>query len=230
MSFYKNIEFVDLGVKSEKGFDVFEDISFKLPLNSVTWVTGSEGSGRSLFLKLINGVAHPTTGKVVVNDQNLSDLDFNELQVYRLNSGYSFDFGGLINNRTLYENLLLPLEYHSINVSKQNEIVDDLVDRFKIPKESLNSRPAEVRGGLRKAICLVRAFVFNPELILLDDPTTGLNSVMRSALKEYILELKKQSRHIFIATDDMDFISDITDNSIYLDAGKLVFSKKEKAA
>lgn len=232
MSFYQQLVFRDVNFKNTNEELVFDNISMNLPLNAVNWVTGSEGSGRSLFLKLLNGLALPSSGCIELNGVSISDMYFEDIQGLRLKSGYSFDFGGLISNRTLFENIFLPLQYHSIMSGNQakNKVLE-LAEIFKISQSLLSSRPAEVRGSIRKATCLARAFVFDPELILLDDPTTGLNSQMRSSFKSYLKTLASDgSRHIFVATDDVDFISDMTDNSIYIDNGKIALSLKDMAA
>ena len=232
MSYFKSLNFEEMSFVASENKNLFKSFNAELPLNSVVWVTGSEGSGRSVFLKMLHGSIEPSSGHLKINGKSVSDFYFQDLLDVRLRSGYSFDFGGLISNRTLYENMLLPLQYHSFSDQKGCEQrVDYILEKLKITKSSLFDRPANVRGSLRKAICVARAFIFDPELILLDDPTTGLNSVMRTALKEYIVELKKEgNRHMYIATDDIDFITDVVDHTIYLDNAKMAMSLKEDAA
>lgn len=217
---------------SDKGLKVFDQVSADIPLNSCSWVTGPPGSGRSVVLKLINGLIQPTQGTVVINGRPLIEMDFNELQKLRLSIGYSFDFGGLISNRTLFENLMLPLVYHSIGKDKsRTERVEFLLDLFKISLLDAHSRPAEVQGSVRKAISVARAFVFDPEMILLDEPTTGLGKEVKVSLHNHLQKIKsEQKKHIFIASEDLDFVSDLTEVVLEVKAGTLEVIKKDKAA
>ena len=100
---------------------IFENVDFDFPLNQFVWVKAGYGSGRSTLLQLIAGLQQSTKGKYLINDQNVSEMSFEEFLPYRMNIGYGFDFGGLINNRTLLENLTLPLEYHKTCTRVQAE-------------------------------------------------------------------------------------------------------------
>jgi ABC-type transporter Mla maintaining outer membrane lipid asymmetry ATPase subunit MlaF len=167
-------------------------------------VRGKSGGGKSVLVKVLNGLLTLTAGKYLVNGEDACRMDFEEFKPYRLNIGYSFDYGGLINNRTIHSNLALPLEYHAAADFFENEKqVEKYIDFFGL-HEVMHDRPSAVVGGLRKAACVARAFVTEPEMLLLDDPTTGLRIGMIEKMRDLILEKKAsgQLKHVFVATED----------------------------
>lgn len=228
----KSIKMQGLSIVSPQGQSVFNKVDLDLPTHCLTWVTGGPGSGRSVFLKTLIGLVNPSSGSLLINNQSVQDMDYEEIQKIRLSSGYSFDFGGLISNRTLFENLLLPLQYHAVGThEEQKDRVWKIMDTFKIPKALANIRPSDVQGSVRKAVCVARAFIFDPELVLLDDPTTGLGKESMFALKDHLMHLKEKNKcHIFIAGDDYDFMAGLAEKVIEINDSKLSLINKEVAA
>src|SRR5690606_11844767 len=131
------------------------------------------------------------------------------------------------------QNLVLPLQYHRMSSEKLTEQrVWEVLELFKIDSVA-NLRPSEVTGAVRKAMCVARAFVHEPQVILLDDPTTGLRAEVKSVLNSLILEHRAQNPHslIFIATDDRSFVTEIVDSVITVQRDSLtVEGFKEKIA
>lgn len=229
----KKIEFENICYELNNEIQVFKDISFSFPTKDIIWVKSEAGVGKSSLFQIVDGLVQPSSGSYKLNDQCVEDMSFDEFNNYRLNIGYSFDFGGMINNRTLYQNLSLPLEYHNIfDEKKRHSKVGELLSAFGLAELS-ELRPSSVPGSVRKAMCVARAFVHEPQIILLDDPTTGLRAEVKSKLKiiikEYIADHKNSA--IFIATDDFEFISDIASQQIVLKKNSLEYRNiKENAA
>lgn len=215
---FKNIQ---LSVGS--GLELFNDVSVEIPSNKIVWVRGLSGSGKSTFLKMLCGIIRPQSGSYLINNENVMTLSFEEFLPYRVQMGYGFDFGGLLNNRTLIENLTLPLMYHKnlAALEAQNEI-SEVTNAFQL-NSFLSLRPSSVVGGVRKATCVARAFVMNPEMLVLDDPTTGLRPEIKASLKKMILERKNANelKHIFIVSDDISFIGDIFDSVLSISDRKI---------
>ncbi len=207
---------------------VLKNIDLKIPSGKSIWVKGHGGSGKSTLLKIICGLREPTDGRIYFNGCNICELSFEEFLPYRLNIGYSFDYGGLINNKSLWDNLRLPLDYHRLK--KNNEIKQRLIEIFEYFEISdvSGKRPAMVIGGVRKLLCLLRAFVHEPSLILLDDPTTGLNKQMRKKFFEWVSQYRKDfpSSKFLITSEDEEFVKLLCDTYAEIDKGRIVDSGK----
>jgi ABC-type transporter Mla maintaining outer membrane lipid asymmetry ATPase subunit MlaF len=171
----QSLEFENMCFEFDGSTTVFENVSLVLPKSRAVWVTSSNsGKGRSTLLRLMAGLLQPTSGHYLINGQNAGEMSFEEFQVFRLRMGYGFDMGGLLNNRTLKENLMLPLLYHKLtDVAAAERRVEDILTRFGL-SENAGRRPFAVPGSQRKLTCLLRAFVHQPEIVFLDDPITGL--------------------------------------------------------
>jgi phospholipid/cholesterol/gamma-HCH transport system ATP-binding protein len=219
----QNLQFEDLKFGYEGQDLIFDGTDFDFPLNEIVWVKASSGAGRSSLLQLMAGLQSPMQGKYLINNQNVAEMSFEEFLPFRMSIGYGFDFGGLINNRTLLENVTLPLEYHKICSHKEaqergTEIFQQLgAMKFK------DQRPALVPGGVRKLTCLIRAIITEPEMILLDDPSVGVGQDTILKYFDLIDGLRKQGKthHIFVSSFDDKLMSCLEHNEIYIDCGQI---------
>lgn len=204
-----NITFKGVSFAYEGDENVLEDVSVEFPGGKVFWLTGPHGNGKSVLMKLLCGLETPQSGDVYMNELAVSQLSFEEFLPFRLRIGYSFDYGGLLNNKTIQENLALPLEYH--NFMSKFDIATSVLNYLELfgLKAKKNSRPSAVTGGMRKATCVARAFVNNPSLLLLDDPTTGLRSRYKTMLAKRIQEkiLSGEVKYVFVASEDKEFLA-----------------------
>jgi len=202
---------------------LFDRVDFDFPTDSIVWVKASAGSGRSSLLQLMSGLQFPSQGRYLINDQNVTDMSFEEFLPYRLAIGYGFDFGGLINNRTLLENVTLPLIYHRLeSPQKANEKAEKYFDRLGI-KRHQHQRPSLVPGGVRKLVCLIRALITDPQMLLLDDPTVGLAQETVLKYVDCIQELRKEGRaqHVFISSFDEKLMNCLEYKEILIDSGQI---------
>lgn len=182
------MELQNLSFQFESGERVFDNFSFEIPNKRAIWVRSKGARGKSTLLKILSGLLSPQEGRYLINGENVSDMNFEEFLKYRLSMGYGFDSGGLLNNRTLYENLALPLLYHNLLSSKEaHHRVDEMMNFFGLDR-SRHSRPFFVSGSERKLACLVRPFVHWPEVVFLDDPVTGLKQENLKAFFHFVEE------------------------------------------
>ncbi len=199
-----SIELDQVSVGFAPGRNVLENVSLKLPMGEVVWLRGHSGSGKSVLVKILSGLIAISKGRYLINDRAVNEMDFEDFKPYCLNMGYSFDFGGLINNRTIESNLMLPLDYHSADKPDENKArVNEYIKLFGLD-DVANERPFSIVGGLRKVACVARAFVTEPQMLLLDDPTTGLRAGAIETLRS-LIETKRragQLKHVFVATED----------------------------
>jgi phospholipid/cholesterol/gamma-HCH transport system ATP-binding protein len=202
------LKFLDLSYRYENETHVFDKISFDFMRPWPVILQGPTGGGKNTLIKLLLGLLPIKSGHYIINGEVMNDLSFAEFDAYRLNMGYSFDVGGLINNRTLYENFILPLEYHHFLPERgSREYIINFFEYFRID-EYKHVRPAFVSSGIRKVATLIRPFLLDPEIIILNNPTLGLNSEHVLPLVQLIKEhqSKKNLKHLIVVTDDPHFI------------------------
>lgn len=217
----EKLQFDHLSFKFEGQDPIFEDVSFDFPMNQFVWVKAEHGQGRSSLLQILAGIQAPTKGHYTINGQNVDEMTFDEFLPYRLSIGYGFDMGGLIHNRTLFENLILPLEYHNtIPNSEAQDRVYSYIKDFGLLKYK-DQRPSFIPGGSKKLACLLRAIIMHPQMLLLDDPTVGLSQ--ETALHYFdllqILKSKHGLEHIILSSYDDKFMGLIDATEIYIEGG-----------
>lgn len=185
------IEIRDLRLRSITfGYDgrpaVFDDFDFEVPDVPAVWLKGRPGMGKSSLLKILAGLIVPPTGHYRINGVDVLELSFKEFIPYRLAIGYGFDSYGLLSNRSLYENLMLPLMFHRrCSETEADSRVRFWMDRFNIGGVA-DQRPFAVTGSQRKSVVVLRAFIHCPQIVLLDDPTAGLKEDGLKALADLV--------------------------------------------
>jgi ABC-type transporter Mla maintaining outer membrane lipid asymmetry ATPase subunit MlaF len=195
------LEEVSLSLAGKK---IFENLNLVLN-QGIHRVVSGQASGKSLFLQLLAGGLAPSTGRIFYGGVDVSAFCFEDWRELRLKIGYGFDYGGLLNNRSLEENLLLPLNYHNFfSPEESEERVLDFLEKFELGAVK-SLRPSEVTGSQRKAAVVARALLLRPEVLVLDDPTTGLrNSVKESFFKELEREMHGGLSHLIYCSEDRE--------------------------
>lgn len=209
---------------------ILKNVNLDLPVGKVVWIHGASGSGKSVFAKILSGLMQSSSGDYVINGESVNQMSFEEFLPLRMNIGYSFDFGGLINNRTILQNLKLPLEYHrAVSTEEADALVAEMSEMFNLGSV-LHERPATIPGAFRKAACVARAFIMNPEMMVLDDPTTGLRGELKKKLKELIRRRRHEGtlKHVFIVTEDHEFVGDLFDEVILVKNNSIELFDYEK--
>lgn len=216
MSVIKSLMFQNVSFQHDEHHRVLENCSFAFPLESVVRIHGPHGCGKSTLLKLLACLLEPQGGEIVVDGQVVNEMSFEELIPLRLKIGYAFDYGGLLNNMTIRQNLLLPVLYHKIMPADEAEAhVDSLIEMFSLQR-SAQYRPSAISGGQRKLACVARSFVLNPEMVILDDPTQGLSDKATEKLIQVIGQrmAEKTLRHIFLTTENPLIIGELVNRDI----------------
>lgn len=221
----ESLKFEGISFSHEGQEPVIQNVEFDFPMNEILWVKAEEGAGKSSLLQVLGGLQIPQSGRYLINGENVADMSFEEFLPYRLEIGYSFDYGGLINNRTIYDNLMLPLLYHKVVSQEQaKERVDEIIRLFDIAKFA-HERPAHVPGRIRKLTCLMRSVVMRPQVLLLDDPSVGLGQDSVYTFVDHLHKLRDEGflKHVFISSYDDKFMSLMNYQIIHLDDGQLYF-------
>lgn len=203
----RTFAFDNLSFAFESSGPIFENVTFTMPASKVVWVRSPGGRGKSTLLKILAGLLTPQSGRFLINDEDVNEMSFEQFLAYRMNIGYGFDFGGLLNNKTITENLSLPLLYHkNIDFDEVTERVDQVISMFGM-EHIKNQRPYSVSGSQRKLTCVVRSFIHWPQVVFLDDPMTGLKQDNLNDLYHYVDESYAQRglKQIFFTSESPVF-------------------------
>lgn len=217
------LRFEGLRFAHEGQAPILKNCDFEFPADSFVWVKSQEGEGKSSLLQVMAGLTLPQGGCYFMNDLDVVPMSFEEFLPYRLRIGFTFDYGGLINNQSIEENLLLPLLYHKlIDGGEARERVKDLLARFDL-KKFASERPAHVPGRVRKLAVILRGLISYPQLLLLDDPSVGLGETTQENFVDYLKELREDGRlrHVFVSSYDEAFMARLPHEIVHLDEGTL---------
>jgi ABC-type multidrug transport system ATPase subunit len=194
----------------------------------VVVIRGAQGAGSSTLMQILAGLQPPASGSYLINGVAVENMSFEEFLPFRLRMGYAFDMGGLISNRTLFENLVLPLNYHKIcSVQEAERRVLALMERFQLINFK-DLRIAYVSASLRKMTVLIRSIIMEPEILFLDDPNIRISKEAQQMYAELLRELINNGtlHTIFIASFDESFLSYFDYTSIYLEERQLFIPER----
>ncbi len=189
-------------------------------------IIGKSGCGKSVLLKHIVGLLFPDEGYVKFDGKIISELERKELYEIRRRFGFLFQGAALFDSMTVGENVSLALVENNSSISKEkiNEIVTEKLELVGLPGTE-NLKPAELSGGMKKRVALARALVTNPDYILYDEPTTGLDPVMSDAIDDLIKSLnEKLTVTSIIVTHDMFSVRNTADKIAMMYEGKIYFT------
>jgi phospholipid/cholesterol/gamma-HCH transport system ATP-binding protein len=184
---------------------------------------GQSGSGKSTLLRLILGILRPNFGSIFFKQFEITKLSRRKLQRIRQHIGMVYQYSALLSSRTVRDNVALPLEELTDKSRAEiDKIVDEKLDLVGM-KDSKDLLPDELSGGMRKRVALARALVLEPELLLLDEPSAGLDPVIASVINELIISLSEKSKVTSITvTHEMESAFRIATRMAMLYQGKII--------
>ncbi len=209
--------------------EVLKGIDLTIDKGTITVVIGKSGSGKSVLLKHIVGLIREDEGALLIQGNALNRLSKKQAMQFKKNMSYMFQDNALFDFLTAFENIALPLrETTKMTDTQIREKVHDRMDRLSI--EGIDHKyPSELSGGMRKRVALARALVTDPELILFDEPTTGLDPIRKNDVHHMIREFQSQFGFTaVIVSHDIPDIFDLAQQIALLDEGKIVFKGSRK--
>jgi phospholipid/cholesterol/gamma-HCH transport system ATP-binding protein len=192
---------------------VLRDINLTIPRGQTLVIIGESGCGKTVLLKSLIGLVRPTQGEVLFDGQNLASLTERELARQRIRFGFVFQGAALFDSLTVAQNVAFPLRQHTDDDdAKIRQTVLDRLAGVGLPENILYKKPVELSGGMRKRVGLARAQVLSPEVILYDEPTTGLDPIMSAVINELILRTRNRTPVTsVVVTHDMQTAAKVAD-------------------
>jgi len=211
------VEVRGLGVRFGKQ-PVLRDISLEIPRGQTIVVIGESGCGKTVLLKSLIGLIRPSQGEVTFDGHNMALIDERELTRQRMRFGFLFQAAALFDSLTVAQNVAFPLKEHTQKTLEEiRQIVMERVAEVGLPEDALNKHPAELSGGMRKRVGLARALALNPEVMLYDEPTTGLDPIMSDVINELIVSTRKLHEVTsIVVSHDMHTVRKVADRVVML--------------
>ncbi len=203
---------------------VLNGLNLDIPADQTTVVIGPSGTGKSVLLKHIVGLLKPDSGKIYFHGRRIDNLPERELEPIRKRFGVLFQLSALFDSMDVGENIAFPLRQEEhLNVAQINDTVHEKLAIVGMAG-SERKMPADLSGGQRKRVALARAMAMNPEVLLYDEPTTGLDPIRSDVINELILKLQKQFKVTgIVVTHDMASAFKVADQIVMLLHGKIVY-------
>lgn len=197
---------------------VLRDIDLTIRRGQTVSIIGESGCGKTVMLKLMIGLLHPTRGEVRFDGQDVASLGGKELVRMRLRFGFLFQMAALFDSLTVFDNVAFGLREHQLCPEDEvRRIVQERLNEVGLPDGIDPKKPAELSGGQRKRVGLARALAINPEVMLYDEPTTGLDPIMSDVINELILQTQRSKKTTgVVVTHDMKTVTKVADRVVML--------------
>jgi phospholipid/cholesterol/gamma-HCH transport system ATP-binding protein len=172
---------------------VLREITFSIHRGESLAIIGESGCGKTVLLKTLIGLHWQTSGRISFDGKELNKLSYFDLAQIRTRFGFVFQQAALFDSLTIGENIAFPLVQHTKKTESEiDSIVLSLLDEVGLARQTISKKPAELSGGMRKRVGIARALALEPELILYDEPTTGLDPIMSNVINDLMINAHRQ--------------------------------------
>jgi phospholipid/cholesterol/gamma-HCH transport system ATP-binding protein len=214
---------VETVCKSFGAQTVLNGISLTVSRGETLAVLGRSGTGKSVLLRLIIGLQQPDSGSVRIHGEDIAGLSIDQLSAIRKKMGFLFQQAALYDSLTVEQNVAFPLQHHDKDMSRSEQ-----GDRVKLLLAEvgmdghLDKMPSDLSGGMQKRVGLARALALNPDILLLDEPTAGLDPISSAEIDDLVLKLQAEHHMAsIVVTHDLHSAKTIADRLILLNQGKV---------
>jgi len=202
------------------GQEALKDVNFALPAGELAFLTGRSGAGKSTILKLIPAIERPSAGSVVVNGQNVGALKRAAIPYLRRNIGLVFQDQKLLHDRSVYDNVMLPLAFSAHapkEAARRARAALDKVDLLRREK----ANPIQLSGGEQQRLAIARAVVNRPALLVADEPTASLDAESAARILDIFVEFNRVGVTVLIATHDQGLVQRYGKRVLHLEGGRI---------
>ena len=203
---------------------VLNGVSLSVNRGETLAVLGRSGTGKSVLLRIIIGLVQPDDGSVKIYDEEIAARSMDEMGQVRKKMGFLFQHAALYDSLTVGENIAFPLEHHrrDMSASERDDRIMKLLGEVGM-ESALNKMPSNISGGMQKRVGLARALALDPDILLLDEPTAGLDPISSGEIDELVLKLQKEHQMAtIVVTHDMHSAKTIANRLAILDKGSVV--------
>jgi phospholipid/cholesterol/gamma-HCH transport system ATP-binding protein len=202
---------------------VLDGISLTVVRGETLAVLGRSGTGKSVLLKLLIGLKNMDAGSIHIQGQEIAGLSLTEMNRLRIKMGFLFQNAALYDSLTVEQNVAFPLERHTkMSASERSARVMELLASVGMERD-LKKLPSDISGGMQKRVGLARALALQPEILLLDEPTAGLDPITSDEIDDLVLKLQEEhALTSIVVTHDLQSAKTIADSVALLDKGKVV--------
>ena len=202
---------------------VLNGVDLEVGRGETVTILGRSGTGKSVMLKLIIGLQRADAGHIALNGEEITSMPLDDLNRVRKTVGFLFQGAALYDSLTAEENVAFPLRRHAkLNDRERRERVRELLARVGMEREGAKM-PADLSGGMKKRVGLARALALDPEIMLLDEPTAGLDPITASEINDLIRELQQERKiSSIVVTHDMRSVKNVADRVAMLNDGNIV--------
>src|SRR5581483_4580687 len=221
------IKFQNVSKKFGLGTHALDDINFSVDKNEFVFLVGPTGSGKTTIFRLITREYLPTQGSVLVGEWDISRLPKEKVPTLRKRIGVVFQDLKILQDKTVLENVLLPLEIDRKDLIAAKKRAEEVLGEVGL-SEHTNKFPPQLSGGELQRVAIARALVLSPEIILADEPTGNLDPATSWEIVKKLIEINEKGTTIIMATHNFDIVKNVDKRVIALDKGKLVRDERKK--
>ena len=214
------ISFQNVGKRYEGGNEALADVTFEVERGEMTFLTGPSGAGKSTLLKLVALIERPSRGQIVVNGQNLAGISRRQLPYYRRQIGVVFQDHKLLDDRSVFDNVALPLVIAGADlaeIAKRVRAALDLVGLLHKEK----ARPMTLSTGEQQRVGIARAVVYRPSILIADEPTGNLDPDLSQEVMQLFMRLNQVGTTVLIASHDRGLVEQFAPRVFNLKAGHM---------
>jgi cell division transport system ATP-binding protein len=214
------IRFSQVSKRYPGGYAALKNLSFEIAAGEMIFLTGHSGAGKSTLLKLIAAIERPNGGTVLVNGQNIGKIKSGAVPYLRRNLGLIFQDHKLLFDRSLYDNVMLPLQIVGFDHRESAKRVRAALDKVGLLKRE-KANPISLSGGEQQRLCIARAIVNRPSILLADEPTGNLDSESANAIMDIFKSFHQVGATLLISTHDESLLREYKGRCLTLKQGEL---------
>jgi cell division transport system ATP-binding protein len=220
------LELINISKVYPGNITVLDDVSFQLHQGEFAFLVGESGAGKSTIVKILIREEEPTSGKVLLNGENILEVPKKEIHLVRRKIGVVFQDFKLLDSKTVYENVAIALEVADTSQEEMREIIPNVLEMVRLADKK-NHLPYQLSGGERQRVSIARALAHEPDILVADEPTGMIDPNSGENIVEILDQINQRGTTVLMATHDRSIVNSWKKRVIRLASGKIV-SDKEK--